>query len=561
MGKKGSRKKKNYYKAEAEGPSYDEANESSQAANAKVDEISHLPFEQKKAAIRQLLIETGTDVVQNDNDPTGDGDQSIIETFDKRDLARHLFAFGGDIADHISPFNPLISRLALACATGAHDVAQTELKRVKTGLAQPYSRSSELLLLLETRVTSMRLSPLLLIVSAGKNVVGTGQKFQDVAKLLLRNGASPMAKDVVGKTVVHYGGGAFATEMTLEVTDMCIRAAKSHHLYSKEVKLHGLNAKDMNDKVGIVGGFDADTDRRAIYLTEDKKEIWIKVENMTLLDKDSSCKSYPLLSEIQDRMGTISLHELCMSSPVVRGVSENHNAGLLLLKKHNTSIYIEDMDGITPFKLCSSLGQMIGANHIAKLVMEIATERGRETTQSRKKKEYKICAQCKVELVKNPLQCSRCKMISYCSKECQVANWPKHKLKCKDLASAAVGIKLDPPTAARSQLHTAAVSFQLGGRVFSGGKFQKPKDVKFNEQFVIKCQGNSNKCPIMIYDQSRVCMFEIEPGQKGFKEVLAEIHSEPAWQGRKTFMKASFDANGCCTVYPATAGVKAHYNW
>jgi hypothetical protein len=74
MGKKGSRKKKNYYKAEAEGPSYDEANESSQAANAKVDEISHLPFEQKKAAIRQLLIETGTDVVQNDNDPTGDGE-------------------------------------------------------------------------------------------------------------------------------------------------------------------------------------------------------------------------------------------------------------------------------------------------------------------------------------------------------------------------------------------------------------------------------------------------------------------------------------------------------
>merc|ERR1712085_152836 len=104
----------------------------------------------------------------------------------------------------------------------------------------------------------MRLSPLLLIVSAGKTMIGDArsQNFEEVASLLLKHGASPVAKDVLGKTVCHYGAGAMATKTTMDVVDMCIRAAGSHHMYGEEVELHSLNTKEVNGILGTAGGYD-----------------------------------------------------------------------------------------------------------------------------------------------------------------------------------------------------------------------------------------------------------------------------------------------------------------
>lgn len=138
-----------------------------------------------------------------------------------------------------------------------------------------------------------------------------------------------------------------------------------------------------------------------------------------------------------------------------------------------------------------------------------------------------------------------------------VAHWAEHKVECKQFASYSSGVKLDPPT----ETGFATIRNFQSGAMHSDGKYQKPKNVKCNEQFVVKVQGNGDQCPIMVYDQTRSCQFDISPGQPGFKEVLTEIRNEPAWQGRKTFMKASFDKKGVCTVYPDTAGVKAHYSW
>lgn len=562
MVKKKRPKKKNYYEPEAAGPSSEEVNESFQRTSYKIEEIDRLPLDQKKQAIRQFLIETGTDVNRNDNDPTGDGDQSMIETFEKRDLARQLFAFGGDIHEHISQprfINPSMSKFAYACAYGFVGDAQSEIKRVKDLeiLSQPYSRCREVLNLLERREMSVRLSPLLLIVSAGKNFHNANHRHVDVAKLLLKHGASPVAQDVFGKTAVHYGCGAYGTKMTLEVADMCIRGAKSHHLFGKDVKLHSLNTESMNGKVGVAGGFDPDSERRAVYLPDEKREAWIKIENMALTEKDEDCKSCPLLSEIQDRFGSTALHELCMASPTMRGMTENVEAAELLLKKYRTSIYIKDADGMTPFQLCCGVAQMAGASQISKLVMERAAAQGKKATHARKMKELR-CANCKVDLDKNAPVCSRCKITCYCCRDCQVCHFSKHKAECKHIAAYANGVRLNPPT--QTNMFAATVNFQTG-MTQSGAKYQKPRNVKCNEQFVIKVQGNSDRSPIMVYDQTRFCLFDLCPGQPGFKEVLAEIRNEPAWQGRKTFMKASFDENGVCTVYPSTAAVKSQYNW
>lgn len=523
-----------------------------------------LPLAEKKALIRQLLIETGTDVNKNDGDPTGDGDQATISTVEKRDVARHLFAVGGDIGDHFAGGG--VSKFAMACASGNLQAVQSELVSVKSTEVQPFSKSDEFRKLLETRVTSMRLSPLVLIVSLGKALLmhGSHQQFEAVAKLLLKNGASPVAKDVVGKTVAHYGAGGMATKMTLNVTDMCIRAAKSHHLFGKDVKLQGLKTEEMNGKLGIVGGFDADSNRRAVYLTEDDREVWIKVENIVLQEQDSECQPYPLLTDIQDRLGNVSLQEIIMPS-AVRGTIVDETAEFLL-KKHNTSIYTEDCDGCSPIQMVSSMGIVNGERTVSKLVMEAATKKGRETRKARKQ-EGLTCANCNKTDDSNGeklLVCSRCKVVRYCGRDCQVQHWKEHKKECTTLSSLSASVTLDSPGefSLPGGMSSFIQNFRGGGSNLSQESgYKKPRGKKYDEKFVIKCQGNGDSSPLLIYDQTRTCQFYLRKEQKGFKEISLAIRNEPAWQGRKTFMKASFDRNGVCTVYPEKAGVKSHYTW
>lgn len=158
------------------GDDHDRYFQSKDSASSKINKIGLLPLAEKKAAIRELLIEIGTDVDKNDSDPTGDGDQSVISSVEKRDVARHIWCAGGDIGEHFS--SRQVSKFAIASASGNLKIAQSELQRVKSAktVQQPYFSSNEVTKLLETRETSMRLSPLLLIVSMGKNLFSpTGQ--------------------------------------------------------------------------------------------------------------------------------------------------------------------------------------------------------------------------------------------------------------------------------------------------------------------------------------------------------------------------------------------------
>lgn len=70
---------------------------------------------------------------------------------------------------------------------------------VRKKIDQPYSRNEDIESLLDRRETSFRLSPLLFIVSAGKNAVTFDANHREVAKLLLKAGANPDAKDALGK--------------------------------------------------------------------------------------------------------------------------------------------------------------------------------------------------------------------------------------------------------------------------------------------------------------------------------------------------------------------------
>ncbi|KAL7541255.1 hypothetical protein ACHAXR_011342 [Thalassiosira sp. AJA248-18] len=537
--------------------------ESVAEASKKVNVLSRLPLPQQKAHIRQLLIEIGTNVSINDNDPTGDGDQNPIASLPQRDVARHLFSSGGDVEQHLA--KQALSKFALGCAVGSLKAVGDMVKDAVKVEARPYSRSEKMLTLLETRETSLRLSPLLLIVSAGKNIIGERQDFQGVSKLLLKYGASPVAKDVFGKTVCHYGAGAMATKMTLDVVDMCIHAAKTHHMFGKEIQLHSLNTQEMNGKVGIVGGFDSDTGRRSVFLQDDQREVWIKTENMSLTRSNNESPSYPLLTDVQDRLGSVSLHEVCLPRQFSCG-TERVDVAEFLLEKHHTCIHTKEMDGVSPFQMTSGMGQMIGATGVAKLIMESATREARETTKVKRQNKL-CCANCKKGLDRDAPSCSRCNISRYCGRECQVSHWKDHKKECKDLASLSLGVKLDPPNKMKMNLPGGrshfGMSYKTGTRNSDGIKYRKPCNVEHDKKFVVKVQASrdDNFGSIYIYDQSRTCEFFINSGQSGFQDILTEIRNEPAWQGQKTFMKASFDRSGTCTVYPETTGVKLHYTW
>ena len=107
---------------------------------------------------------------QNKEDRLGDGDQSEIRRAAHQQFYRNLFSQGGDIAEWFS--SGMISEFAVACVSGDVCRVQQMLEQAEQDftaceLGKPCDALVELL---ERRETSLRLSPLLMIVSAGKNI-------------------------------------------------------------------------------------------------------------------------------------------------------------------------------------------------------------------------------------------------------------------------------------------------------------------------------------------------------------------------------------------------------
>ena len=111
-------------------------------------------------------------------------------------------------------------------------------------------------------------------------------------------------------------------------------------------------------------------------------------------------------------------------------------------------------------------------------------------------------------------------------------------------------------SAARSLLH-----FSLHFDEELATRYQKPEGVEVGGKFVVSVRGTSDREPLLICDESRTCNFEYEPSGPGHAEIWREVQKESAWDGKKTFMKASFDEEGECTIYPTTACVKNKYRW
>ncbi len=159
-------------------------------------------IEEISEAISKLLYAAGTDIQQNEDDPYGDGDQSMLvgkNLESRQQILRNLFATGGDF--HFYRRGNGLTDFAFSCVKGDVKAVEASLRAAAT--------KDDLVKLLEVRQTSMRLSPLLLTLAFTKQkhwVADINQCNVDdmdhmgVFRTLIRYGARPDAKDVTGKT-------------------------------------------------------------------------------------------------------------------------------------------------------------------------------------------------------------------------------------------------------------------------------------------------------------------------------------------------------------------------
>lgn len=392
----------------------------------------------------------------------------------------------------------------------------------------------------------MRLTPLLLIASLGKNVRGAPSVAQEsVAQLLLHYGAKPDAKDIFGKTVCHYGMGAMATDMTIAVGKMCIDAYQWSHLFGKKVVLQGLQSAKMNGEVGECRGYVTATGRCAVYLSEQKNVLGIKPENMKLVNvvAEETEEKKGKLCDIPDRLGAVCLLEVVQA--------QRSDVARVLIHKYDARLDIEDCDGVSPKSMAIMSGAM---NKVSDMInIQVAKH-------SRKQRGVDKCTNCGQKSSTKIMVCSLCKSTQYCSRECQKKHWKNgHKSDCSRLAqSATVEIILDKPSGKDGSMFFSVMNTRGNDRApkkeVEG--YRKPSSVKVGEKIYFKVQGGGPMMPLMIYDKTREFNISLQPGQKGFDALREKVNAEPAWQGRKTYVMACFDTEGRCKVFPGMTSIK-----
>ena len=518
--------------------------------------LDRLSIAEANDYFRKNLSEKGTQVELNDQDPFGDGDQSLVKASDAQ-FYRHMFAIGGDIHKIFDLNMEPLSLFAKNCLVGVVEYVRETLERV-AGKSQDKTQepSSELIELLERREAAMRFTPLLMLVSMGKNIgLSTDKRLRnrqiEVAKLLLQYGARPDAKDICGKTVCHYGMGAMATSMTLEVADMCVKAHQTSRWFGQMVELHSLKSASRNGKQGICKGYMVDTGRRVVYLLDEGTTVCVKPENLRLVDDPAASQHTPVvkLFNVPDRLGAVCLLEVIQSNRT--------DVANILLDDNQADLDVTDCDGCSPRSL--SLHTAIFSK-VAAMVNRAAGK----ATKKQDEEAFHKCANCNKQAPRGVSfkVCSRCKKVVYCGRECQEEHWKSHRKECKkEVRAQELSVRLDRP---QGSLYYSSFSLQgkrrgQPGRTEQGDTgYRKPSGVGFGEKFIIKVQGDGPSMPLMVYDKTRECNFSVSPSSTGFSELREAVNAEPTWQGHKTFVPAMFDEDGTCTVFP---GQRSIHKW
>ncbi|CAB9507611.1 expressed unknown protein [Seminavis robusta] len=516
--------------------------------------------------IRRLLEKTGTSCDVNDSDPYGNGDQTPLPSEGaSAQILRYLFADGGDLEQwwigYRMPSSAYSGKrlpaFAWNCIMGDHIAVRNELQ------AQPTFQDRRNVL--EQRVTSMRMSPLILTIASSKNLdrvsqyTGRPTKLMNhvaVVGILLMYGASPNAKEVTGKTACHYGAGSHATKDTLEMTDMCIRATATTTFLGRNVVLDGLSRKNYNGMEGILGGFVSETERRVFHpLNDPKKEMAIRPDNIFVVSKcagqqsrqvcilDKSLRAKNLV-EVQDRIGSISLHEVAMSS--------QGDVAKFLLHRSSNCLDIPDLSGRSVRDMF--MKPVSGVNPVNDVIRgHLKKTSKKKLWKVRKKEACEMCGTKANRLGRELRQCTSCLDAVYCSKECQVSHWKGfHRKECKEREKQ-LGLELGDP-ASIPKGHTS-INFCSQTRS-SQFHCTAPKSAKQDEKFWVKVQSEGLQHNLLIYDKTHYCNFYLAPGSLGFRDLAESVADQTEFLGKKSFYLAKINQDGKFVIFPHTSAVK-----
>jgi hypothetical protein len=403
-------------------------------------------------AVRLQYASNGTDIEKNKADFMGDGDQKPIKNTKHAQFHRDIWSAGADVQDlfmqgGLSPF-------VMACLICSPEGCAKMLAECKD--------QEERIKLLETRHSLLRLSPIFFAaigfatIRAMMGGSNDGASSVEVVRILLANGARPDARDVNGKTIVHYCCGALCqpgAPTLLQIADLCI-------------------------------------DRT--------KEL-----------------SLPKLVDSRDRFGEIPLMQAIMMT--------RPDLAEFLCTKHGADASIKDYDDADPEKMAQFSPSL-----------RAIVNKSRNTASYQ---EFKAnCVHCQATGVVT-FKCGKCRVATYCSKDCQVAHWKAgHKKECN-----ACDVSAEIIVTQQTQMAFATSS---GSAIKWSGK--PPKDVAVDEIFDIKIQiGPTVEAPFLVYDKSRTLETTVMPHNcVKIKELFALIHAYTPCAGRKAYMHAKVNGKG-----------------
>ncbi|KAL4078090.1 hypothetical protein J3A83DRAFT_4356774 [Scleroderma citrinum] len=194
-----------------------------------------------------------------------------------------------------------------------------------------------------------------------------------------------------------------------------------------------------------------------------------------------------------------------------------------LLLEHGTDLDIDDGNGDSPRKLCVSFGAEVTA---------AVRKWERKRTGEHALYEEKQCEHCRVKS-SGLKMCARCRVVRYCSVECQRSHWKTHKRSCRPF-SAATTVTLKPMY---NQNFTSTFSIaDMTREAFSLSKPNSPCAIE-NKNMIIKIQVPINPYSevraaygiggLLIYNKKRdfMCTINREGNAEAYDAVVQTVRT------------------------------------
>ena len=588
----------------------------------RICDWKNIKWIEQRQLIRRVMKNSGVNLDSYESDQYGDGDQSPLNDACRYDLERlyyQLFDFALSSEEAYQFYTevpeepdmemlPRITQMLDLNGAKVEEMMQ-QAKDIKSKIEseQPFSRlacyadrsrakmAEELILksskpgteerrqLLEKRETTFHLSPLL--IAAYSFFMNTqfypGDDYEGMMHVLLKYGANPFARDITGRTAVHYLTDPSIkkdrTDKALRLAQMCIDA--SHHYHAKlhkVVTLQELSKVELNGRSGYCGGFDASNGNLLVYLKETDgmyapTPLSFKAENLVSVSEDASSCPVPLV-DIATRFGSTALYMICRigeRDDLARFLVKNRASIDLGGEYDSPRALAENPISQLALSVCSSNTEARATDSVIR--QEIARQAKRAAKSTDDAPEERACAACG-ERKKKISPCAQCRGVSYCNRSCQKLHWNDHKTECMKSKAVALG----PPKPEELAFDLVAQSIRLADGVDTAqgsvGGYNAPESVGVNELFWLKVTAYS-KSFLLCYDETKSCCFVIFKGGETYDPIFdlirpgfVEFHEQMRLSsGGPTELdklsevrhfRAKFDASGTCMVYPKTMRIK-----